>query len=259
MKKVKTIINLAMLVSFLFITNCGKKAELNITPAVPNKEEIPQNKRLPKPNLGNAEDFVILAYSSINSNSKSSINGKIGLKPGTRDQISINSNEVVGGATDIYGSDDDTIPTNYLSNAKVDMVLAYKGLVGLKADDDKIGINLNFNENKFLKPGCYTWNTDLGINNSFTINGNSDDIWIFKIKGHFHLEKGTKLFLKGGAMAKNIFWQVAGGAILDSESEMVGTIIAQQSVEMMSHSKLIGRAFAKNGFINLDQATIIKP
>lgn len=265
----------SVLIIVLLIIGCDREKKTSEIPATieTNKKENPlpkkapplPNKENPVPqtlkaiNIGRTEDFAILAYASISSNPNSHIAGKVGLSPGTRDQIILDPSEVVGGTKDIIGSEDETIPSNLLSNAKVDMVSAYKEAVNLSPDNDKIGLDGEKFNGKNLSPGCYKWNGDLTINNDFIIQGTDTDVWIFKIPAHLKVSSHVHLTLSGGAKASNIFWQVAGSAILESDSAFVGTIIAQQFVEMKNHSKLEGRAFAKNGYVNLDQATINKP
>ncbi|MDD4972769.1 MAG: ice-binding family protein [Bacteriovorax sp.] len=249
----------ALFVILLLVAGCGKKAALTSRISGTDKIENPLPRKLKALNIGQADDFAILAYSSISSYPNSSINGKVGLLPGPREQIILDPREVVGGATDIIGSDDETTPINLLSNAKVDMVMAYKEAVTLTPDSDKIGLYEGKLGGKILSPGCYKWNGDLTINNDFVIEGTDTDVWIFKIPANFKVASGVHLSLAGGAQSKNIFWQIAGSAVLESGSVFAGTIIAQQSIEMKNHSSLTGRVFAKNGYINLNQATINKP
>lgn len=246
------------LVLTLFLTGCGKKIITSEVSSSENQDQKPPEKLKPI-DLGMASDFAILAYANITSNPNSSINGKVGLKPGTRAMIALEPAEVIGGASDIMGSDDETIPMNLLSNAKVDMVSAYGKEVASVPDADKIGIFNGNIDGKHLKSGVYKWNSGLSIANDFTLEGNEDDVWIFKIPGHMKIGSGVHMILNSGAKAKNIFWQVSGSAVIDTDSEISGTIIAQQFIELKKHSILNGRAFVKNGYINLDKATINKP
>jgi hypothetical protein len=255
----KTILITSLLIIIFITTGCGTKSSENSKNAGSHKIEDSQQLKLKSIKIGQAEDFVILAYASISSIPNSSVNGKVGLLPGNKDQIILDASEVIGGAADIIGSEDETIPFNLLRNAKVDLVTAYNVADNLSPDKDKMGLDVTTIKGKILSPGCYKWNNDLIINNDLILEGLDTDIWIFKIPAHFKVSSGVHISLSGGAKASNVYWQVSGGAILESESLMIGTIIAQQFIEMKNHSKLIGRAFVKNGYVNLDQATIIKP
>jgi len=257
---VVTRIAICFLGMMLALTGCGKKSsESSAVKTSPSEIKVKNGHILKMLKLGQASDFAILAYASITSIPSSSIDGKVGLFPGTRKQISLDGTEVIGGAADILGSDDETLPINLLSNAKVDMVSAYKEAIGLTPDNDKIGLFEGKLAGKILSPGCYKWNEDLIITNDFTIEGTENDVWIFKIPANLKVEKGVHLILAGGANAKNIFWQVAGSTILESSTVFAGTIISQQFVEMKNHAFLTGRAFAKNGYILLDHATVKRP
>ena len=251
--------NYLIFIAFILLTGCGKKANDNAVEIGSNRIEKPVPHKLKALKLGQAETFALLAYDHITSNPNSSINGKVGLYPATREWITIEPTEVLGGITNILGSDDDSDPVNLLSNAKVDMVLAYKEATLITPDSDKLGLSLGNSGRKILAPGCYNWYGDLLIRDDITIEGSDSDIWLFKIPANFKLSSGVHISLSGGAKAKNIFWQIAGNAVLENESAMVGTIFAQQSIELKARSTLTGRAFAKNGYITLNQATVIKP
>jgi hypothetical protein len=257
-KKILASVLLA-LVLLTLSAGCGKKSSGNSVSGTSSQEsnQKPDNKR--PLNLGIAEDFAVLAYSNITSVPSSSINGKVGLMPGTRDMITMDPTEVTGGATEIIGSDDETTPVNLLSNAKVDMVTAYGKAVSLSPDADKIGMFQGNIGGKSLKAGVYKWDSDLNIVSDFTVEGNETDVWIFKVSGHLNVASGVHMTLGKGVKAKNIFWQVAGSAVIESSSEFYGTIMAQQFIELRNHSILTGRAFAKNGYISLNQSIINKP
>lgn len=250
---------------FLFILmmgfGCGKKASMKNQASGSGSIErpTPNQGKIKVISLGVSGDFSILAYASITSRPPSFIEAKVGLMPGTRDQIVLDPSEVSGGSFNIMGSDDDTDPMNLLSNAKVDMVTAYHFAKGLKADEEKSGIYNGILDEKVLTPGIYEWNHGLEINKDFTLVGEESDIFIFKVHGHLNLGHSVRMNLGEGVKAKNILWQVAGSVVLWPESQFYGTIISQPSIELKNNAVLTGRAFCKNGFVNLTHATIKKP
>lgn len=253
------------LVSSLFLvsmtTGCGSKSssESSAASSSSSQESTPQKReRLKVLELGKASGFAVLAYSNITSVPNSSISGKVGLMPGTHDMIKLSPSEVAGGAVDIMAADDETTPPNLLSNAKVDMVSAYGKAASLTPDADKINVGSSLNAKK-LSPGVYRWNGDLAINDDFTLEGSDSSIWIFQVAGHLKISEGVKMIMNGGARTSNIFWQVAGGAALAPTSELSGTIVAQQFITLSAKSVLNGRAFVKNGFVSLNQASINRP
>lgn len=244
----------------LVVSSCGKKASESAGSGS-SQIEIPGGKtdKIKVIKLGASEEFSILAYASISSVPNSNIAGKVGLMPGTKEQITLSPSEVAGGAADIFGNDDETTPINLLSNAKVDMVTTYMNATKLIPDPDKLEIYAGVIDEKVLTPGVYSWGESVTISKDFTLQGNETDIFIFKINGHLKVGEGVQMILAGGVKADHILWQVAGSAELLPRSSLSGTLIAQPSIEMRSHSVLVGRAFCKNGFVNLNQATIKKP
>lgn len=249
------------IVGSLLISGCGKSSSGGSSGAGTSSIEKPNTPtgRVSAIKLGQSEQFSILAYASITSIPNSSIAGKVGLMPGMREQIILNPSEVAGGAADIVDSDSETLPINLLSNAKVDMVSTYNATTGMTADSGKAGIYNGVIDEKILTPGVYEWTNNVTISKDFTLQGSATDLFIFKIKGHLKIGKGVQMLLGEGVRPENILWQVAGSAVLEPQSQMYGTIIAQPSIELKSHSVLTGRAFCKNGYVNLDQATIKKP
>lgn len=83
------------------------------------------------------------------------------------------------------------------------------------------------------------------IPTDLTLVGNKNAVWIFQIAGTLSISSGVKVILKGGAQAKNIFWQVAGVTNLGSASVFNGTILDQTAVTMQSGAVLNGRALAQ--------------
>jgi hypothetical protein len=251
------ILSMASLVMF---TSCGGKSGDSSVSGInaENGPKTPEKSRVVR--LGEAENFAVLAYANVSSIPQSNINGKVGLMPGTRDMITMDPSEVAGGAADIMGSDDETNPLNILSNAKVDMVTAYSKAVSLTADADKINMLEESLNGKVLKGGgVYRFEKGLVLSSDLTLDGTEEDVWVFQIPAHLTISSGVQVKLANGAKARNVLWQVAGSAVLESGSSVVGTIIAQPSIELRSKSTLYGRAFCKNGYVALNQATIKLP
>jgi hypothetical protein len=210
--------------------------------------------------LGEAEKFAILAYSSITSVPNSLVTGKIGLMPGARAAIAIDpSKEVAGGPSDMIGSDDDTVPINFLTNAKLDMISAYNESAIRKADVNKIGAFQGKIGGQTLPPGTYKWTGAVNMATNYKIQGSANDVWIFQIQGELNIAPNVKVELVGGALPQNIFWQVTGPVTLGANSYTVGTIIALPSITLKPQAVLKGRAFAKNGKVTLEQATVTRP
>lgn len=159
----------------------------------------------------------------------------------------------------MYGSDDETVPINLLTNAKLDMISAYNETAIRKADSNKIGTYQGKLGGKVLPPGTYKWSSAVNITEDYTLEGTVDDVWIFQVAGELTVAPNVKMNLVGGVHPHNIIWQVTGPVTLGANSFTAGTIIALPSITMKSQSVLKGRAFAKNGKVVLEQATVTRP
>lgn len=260
-KRTASMLSMVMALSLILAAGCGSSGgggDSSGTSAVETTPEPSRNVKGIK--LGDADKFAILAYSSITSIPNSSITGKIGLMPGTREAIAIDpSKEVAGGPDDMYGSDDETVPINLLTNAKLDMISAYNETAIRKADANKVGTYQGKLGGKVLPPGIYKWSSAVNITADYTLDGSASDAWIFQVNGELNVGANVKMNLVGGANAHNIIWQVTGPVTLGANSFTAGTIIALPSITMKSQSVLKGRAFAKNGKVVLEQATVSRP
>ncbi|MDD4975860.1 MAG: ice-binding family protein [Bacteriovorax sp.] len=256
MKKIK--LSLSFLICFvLILSSCGKNSstltKMQKTSAITTTQNAPIK-------LGQAENFVIFASSSISSIPNSTINGKIGLEPGIRSQINLLPSEVVGGSSDIYAADD-TNPDSHLllEDAHTDLEAAAKEIENRKADSDKIGKFNGFLGGKTLTAGSYKWNSRVTINSDLILEGAPGDVWIFHVSANFNMANDVRVILSGGARAKNVFWLVDGSLRLADRSEIVGTVIVQKIFTMQSLATLNGRAFSLKGNLVLDNNTITKP
>ncbi len=263
--KLKLLIEIVVLCLLLIFTyGCGKESGSNIeslNTSISKRDINPiPNHKVKKIELGIADSFAILAYSSIISAPTSTIMGKVGLMPGGRSLINLNLNtEVSGGSEDVYAGDDAGDQLNYLSIAKSDLISAYREVVGRVTDKDKIESFGGKLGGRVLPSGTYKWSSSVFINSDLVLEGSETDVFIFQIDGNLTLSPGVKILLNGGAKAKNVFWQVSGRVLLDSLSSFNGTVISQMTFEMKNQAVLNGRAFVKNGKLVLSQNNISRP
>ena len=96
-----------------------------------------------------------------------------------------------------------------------------------------------------LVPGLYKWGTGVNIPSSVTLSGSATSVWIFQIAQNLTVGNGVSVNLTGGALARNIFWQVGGSATLGTTSSFQGTILCQTLIAMNTGSTLVGRALAQ--------------
>jgi hypothetical protein len=119
-----------------------------------------------------------------------------------------------------------------------------------------------------LPPGTYTSATSFKITTGdLTLSGTANDIWVFQMGSS--LTVGAPGFprsvtLTGGALAKNVFWQVGSAARIEDRSSMVGTIIGFSGVTISTAGQaqtttLNGRALGLNASVTMVNTIINVP
>ena len=102
-----------------------------------------------------------------------------------------------------------------------------------------------------LVPGLYKWGTGLLITTGVTLSGSATDVWIFQIAQDLTVSNGAMITLSGGALAKNVFWQVSGATALGTTADFKGILLCQTAIVMRTGAVFNGRALAQTA-ITLD-------
>ncbi|MGZ3789351.1 MAG: ice-binding family protein [Bacteriovorax sp.] len=262
----KSGILVSLLIGTMALGGCGKSSKgtasgAATTPPVVTKIEttVQANHSVKAINLRSADGFALLAHAAISSIPASSITGKVGLRPGVRAMIGLTPEEVVGGIPEIFAGDDKDAAQTFITNAKIDLINAYNEAETKVADTDKVDLFGGALGNKILPAGVYKWNSRVTIPNDLVLEGTDSDVWVFKVAGDLRIGSDVTIKLSGGAQAKNVYWQVGDNVLVKAKSAMVGTVMAQLTVEMKEQASLNGRLFSKNDKIVLDKNTITKP
>jgi hypothetical protein len=211
--------------------------------------------------LGTAGDltaaggYVVLAKTGISNTGTSSITGNLGLSPAAAS--SITGFGLVADATNVFSTSalvtgkvyasDYAAPTPAdLTAAVLSMQAAYTDAAGRTATSaattDVGGGTLT---SLTLAPGVYQWGTAVTIPTDLTLNGNATDVWIFKVAGTLDMAAAKNVILSGGALAKNIFWQVSGVVTIGAGSHFEGIILSQTQITLLTGASLKGRALAQ--------------
>ena len=248
MRKMKILTTLAM-VSVVLFAGCKKGNDPN--PVGPNMTVIPLQSTIQAPvSMGSAAStFAILAGAGVTSTNATVITGDLGLSPGTS----------VGGFPP--GIVNGTIRINdaNANQAKLDLTAAYNDAAGRTATDI---VTLSGNIGGLtLTPGLYKSTSTLAISSgdlTFDARGDANAVFIIQIASTLTTTSGRKVFLAGGALASNIFWQVGTSATLGTTSVFKGTIMAMQSISFNTGATLDGKALARSGSITMIGNTIVK-
>ena len=197
-------------------------------------------------NLGVAGDFVILSKSGITNVPTSDITGNIGTSPITGAAIGVTCSEVTGTiySVDAAGPACETIDPSRLTAAIGNMETAYTDAAG-RSNPNFLNSGAGNIGGLTLNPGLYKFTSAVIIPTDVTISGNPNDVWIFQVDGTLTMDSGVNIILKGGAQAKNIFWQVADAVTLGTTSHFEGVILGMTGINMQTGASINGRMLAQ--------------
>mmetsp|Transcript_24598 Transcript_24598/g.61117 ORF Transcript_24598/g.61117 Transcript_24598/m.61117 type:complete len:249 (+) Transcript_24598:121-867(+) len=222
--------------------------------------------------LGSAAKFAVLSKAGISTVPPSAITGDIGVSPISAAAITgfsliKHSDETYSEAWQVTGkvyASDYTSPTpSEMTTAISDMETAYTNAAGrttsTETDEQKYAdVKAGLIGGTTFTPGVYTWGTDILFDTDFTISGSPTDVFILQTTGSVKAGSGAKIILLGGALAKNIVWQVAGFVDAGTTSHLEGIFLVKTFASFKTGSTLNGQVFAQTA-VTLDSTTIIKP
>jgi hypothetical protein len=216
-------------------------------------------------NLGTAGGFAILAKSGISTVPASAITGNVGLSPAAATFITGFS--LIADQTNVYSispqvtgkiyAADYAVPTpTNLTAAIGDMGLAFTEAAGRAPSVIELGAGDVGGMN--LAPGVYKWGTGLLIPSDVTLTGSATDVWVFQIAQGLTMSSGVRIILAGGALPKNIFWQVAGMVELGTTAHLEGIVLCQTAISLGTGASVNGRLLAQTA-VSLDASTVVQP
>lgn len=218
-----------------------------------------------------ANNFVILAETAItdSGSNSSAITGNIGLSPAAASFIGVFCSEMTGtiygvdatyvgsGTTTCFAGNPPLANKTLVDNAVADMGTAYTDAAG-RTLPTATELGAGDITSMTIAPGLYKWGTGVLISAAgVTLSGGANDTWIFQIAGDLTVANGAIVTLSGGALSKNIVWQVGGltGATLGTTSDFKGTILSAKQVILQTGATLHGRALAQSQ-VTLDASTV---
>jgi hypothetical protein len=220
-------------------------------------------------NLRSAANFTVLAKSGISATGVTSITGNAGLSPAAATYITgfglimdatgtFSRSSLVIASGKIYASDYTSPTPTMMTTAISDMETAYTDAAG-RTLPDHTELGSGDITSMTLTPGLYKWGTGVLISAAgVTISGSATDVWIFQIAQNLTVANGAIITLSGGALASNIFWQVAGQTTIGTTVAMKGIILCQTAIAMNTGATLNGRALAQSA-VTLAGNTVVNP
>jgi Ice-binding-like len=200
--------------------------------------------------LGTAISYGVLAGDSITNTGATTVNGDLGLYPGTS----------VGGGITVNGTSN--VANAAAHTAKNDLRTAYLDAAG-RSGGAPIVADLG---GTTLTPGVYNTASGIGITGALTLNaqGNANAVWIFQAGSTLTAHTSSSVVLTNGAQACNVFWQIGSAATLNASTTFVGTIMAHDNISVLDSVTVAGRLLAGAqangaGALTLIHDTITKP
>ncbi len=256
--------SVAAMLLVVLMTGCKKESlqQPAISPSDSTLSEFqsPEAAPLTRVKLGLAGSFTILSKTGITDVYPSVITGDVGSSPITGAAILVTCTEVSGTVYSVDAAG--PIPCSItdaqrLTTAVGNMQAAYIDAAG-RPNPKYLNLGAGNIGGKTLRPGLYKWTSALLIPSDITILGSSTDIWIFQVAGTLDMSSAVKIILKGGAQAKNIFWQVAGAVTLKTTSHFEGIILAKKNINLRTGASINGKLLAQTA-VTLQKSTVKKP
>ena len=198
----------------------------------------------PPVGLGTTDSFAVLANSTVTNTGPSTVNGDLGVSPGTA--VTGFPPGTVNGT--IHAAD------AVAGQAQSDLTTAYNDAAGrtppVSVSGDLGGLTLT--------PGVYKSASSLGLTGALTLNAQGDPnaVFIFQVGSTLTTASGSQMNLINGAQPCNVFWQIGSSATLGTSSVFVGNILALTSISINDSVTVAGRALARNGAVTLINDTI---
>jgi Ice-binding-like len=197
-------------------------------------------------------NFTVLAGSSITSGTdKTTISrGFVGVSPGTV----ISSNLILNrGAIKAKSADSKACSSELLTLIQTGMDTTCENNL---ADNDLSGMTLS--------AGTYCSET-----NDFTTSASGiltldaknvpSAVWIFQMSGDLTTGASTRVLLKNGALASNVFWVVGGNAVLGMSSTMTGNVLSKKAISLGSAATVNGRLLAHTQVSFTAKSNVVQP
>jgi hypothetical protein len=194
--------------------------------------------------LGTAQNFGVLAGSTATNTGATTVNGNVGVSPGTA-VTGFPPGVIIGGA--IHSND------AVAQQAQSDLTTAYNNIAATPCNVDLTGQDLG---GLTLTPGVYCFTTSAQLTGALTLNalGNANALFLFKIGSTLTTASASSVTVinNGGSACNKAFWQIGSSATLGTGTSFTGDILALSSITLTTGANTNGRALARNGAVTLD-------
>ncbi|MEA2166099.1 MAG: hypothetical protein QOK37_4226 [Thermoanaerobaculia bacterium] len=194
--------------------------------------------------LGTAQNFGALAGSTLTNTGATTVNGNVGVSPGSA-VTGFPPGVVVGGL--IHSND------AVAMQAQNDLTTAYNNIAATPCTVDLTGQDLG---GLTLTPGVYCFSSTAQLTGALVLNalGNPNALFLFKIGSALTTASASSVTVinNGGSSCNKVYWQVGSSATIGTGSSFTGDILALSSITVTTGANTNGRVLARNGAVTLD-------
>ncbi len=202
------------------------------------------------PNLGTAANYAL--FTSVGSVTNSGITylTRVTGNVGTNSAPTITGFGNVDGVMTYTGS-------SLSAQCASDLLAASDSLAKVKIDST-LGLVIG---GYTLRPGNYLMPGAASLNGNLTLDakGNANAVFILVTSKAFSSTANSRITLKNGALACNVFWKLDGAVSIGTSNVMRGTIISASAITLGVGDTLEGRALTTNGAVMCDSLLAYTP
>ena len=255
--------NLAANSTFTATITTGVTSIFGVALAVPHSWSFTTGTRVDgvPVNLRTAGNYAVLSRRAI-SGAGANVTGDLGISPSRANSITgfalssppteyTTSPQVVG---KVYARDYLPPTPDILTTAVNDLQLAITEASGRPPTVTAAGGEIG---GMTLAPGVYNWQT-VAITTDITLEGSATDVWIFQVAGTMNMAASTRVVLTGGALPRNVFWQVTGAVTIGASAQLDGVLMDSSAFSSGAGSVITGRLLSQME-ITITDSTVVQP